>query len=187
MKSGIRAIETRFDNIMFRSRIEARWAMVFKQLGIRYIYEQERYEMFYNGVKFVYMPDFNLIDLNCFVEVKGKQPNGRERNVAWVLSKYTDCLVHIVFGQIPYPFIDDWYRYDFDTFTYDATFMRFGQHIPTKYALNQCSKCSRIEFVPNGDRALISCGCERINTNLPTRKIASAFMRARMERFDRKR
>lgn len=186
MTFAIKAVETKFDNIMFRSRLEARWAFLFKQLHLRYIYEPERFVMYYNNMRFIYMPDFYLIDLNCYVEVKGKEPNYRERSVAWVLSRRINCLVHIVSGQIPLPRIEWWHEYDFDTYTFDGSLSRYPNPLTTKYALNSCAKCGRIEFVPNGDRSLISCACEKKHTSNPSKRIATAFARARMERFDKR-
>lgn len=181
----IKPIETFYDGILFRSRLEARWTYVFKTLGLRYIYEYERYIMHYAGARFIYLPDFYMIDFDCFVEVKGKEPTQRERELAWVLSKTTHKLVHIVAGQVPYPYINEWDRFGFDTYTYDASLTRFAEHLPTKYALNSCVKCGRVEFVPNGDRSLLSCACEKKHTNHPTKRIGSAFGHARTMRFDR--
>lgn len=183
----IKAIETRYDNILFRSRIEARWAYLFKSLRLRYIYEPERFDMRYHGSRFIYMPDFYLIDLNCYVEVKGKKPNQREKNVAWVLSNSSGCLVHLVCGQMPFPYVKEWDRFDFISMTFDSNLTRFPHPSGVQYALNSCVKCGRVEFVPDGDRSLISCGHEVVSTSKPTRKIASAFIHARMERFDRRR
>lgn len=187
MLTSIKALETKYDGIMFRSRIEARWACLFKSLRLRYIYEPERFVMYYASKKYVYMPDFYMIDLNCYVEVKGKEPIPMEQAKAWVLSKTSGCLVHVVYGQIPYPHIDEWNRFNFGIWTYDASLTRYAAHLQTTYALNSCIKCGRIEFVPNGDRTLISCSCEKRHTSNPTKRIAVAFGNARMERFDRRR
>jgi len=62
----IKAIETRYAGYHFRSRLEARWAVFFDSLKIKYRYEPE-------GFKFgdeCYLPDFYLPDLNMFAEVK---------------------------------------------------------------------------------------------------------------------
>lgn len=62
----IQAIETRYAGYHFRSRLEARWAVFFDSLKIKYRYEPE-------GFKFggeCYLPDFYLPDLRMFAEVK---------------------------------------------------------------------------------------------------------------------
>lgn len=61
------AIETEYAGHLFRSRLEARWAVFFDQLGIRWQYEAQGYE--FAGYR--YLPDFLLPDDRCYVEVKG--------------------------------------------------------------------------------------------------------------------
>jgi len=73
--NGIKAIETRYAGCHFRSRLEARWAVFFDALGIRWEYEPQGYEIS-TGLDgrpeiFRYLPDFHLPDLNQLVEVKG--------------------------------------------------------------------------------------------------------------------
>lgn len=66
MKKKIKAIETEFDGIRFRSRLEARWAVYFKGIGFRYEYEPEGFDL--GGCW--YIPDFWLPDVNAWAEVK---------------------------------------------------------------------------------------------------------------------
>lgn len=63
----IKAIETVFDGYRFRSRLEARWAVFFKNAGIPYNYELEGFDLG-GGVK--YLPDFYLPNFDLHVEVK---------------------------------------------------------------------------------------------------------------------
>ena len=53
--------------MLFRSRLEARWAVFFDALGIRWLYEPEAFEL-PSGAR--YLPDFYLPDLKRWVEVK---------------------------------------------------------------------------------------------------------------------
>lgn len=55
----IKAIETQYAGITFRSRLEARWAVVFDKLGITWVYEHEGYETPFGK----YVPDFWLPDV----------------------------------------------------------------------------------------------------------------------------
>lgn len=71
----LRAIQTRYDGHYFRSRQEARFAVLLNQLGIRYRYEVEGYWISQTEK---YLPDFWLPDLQVFVEIKGKHPNDEE-------------------------------------------------------------------------------------------------------------
>lgn len=69
MTATIRAIETSYAGCRFRSRLEARWAVFFDALNIRWEYEPQG---FYVGlVGRAYLPDFYLVDHNLWVEVKG--------------------------------------------------------------------------------------------------------------------
>lgn len=65
-KTSIKAIETEYNGYLFRSRLEARWAVFFDTLGIRYHYELEGFDI--GGMK--YLPDFYLPQLECWAEVK---------------------------------------------------------------------------------------------------------------------
>jgi len=67
----IKAIETRYKSYRFRSRLEARWAVFFDALGIRYKYEEYGFES--NG--YSWLPDFYLPDTGTWVEVKGGIPS----------------------------------------------------------------------------------------------------------------
>jgi len=63
----IKAIETEYNGYRFRSRLEARWAVFFDVLGIKYEYESEGYEL---GDLGRYLPDFWLPDAKWHVEIK---------------------------------------------------------------------------------------------------------------------
>lgn len=54
---AIKAIETEYKGLLFRSRLEARWAMFFDNMGYKWEYEPEGY-ILEDGSK--YIPDFRL-------------------------------------------------------------------------------------------------------------------------------
>lgn len=72
----IRAIETRYAGCRFRSRLEAKWAVFFTALGIRWQYEPQgilvsnRLDNDWETRR-AYLPDFLLPDHGLWVEVKG--------------------------------------------------------------------------------------------------------------------
>jgi hypothetical protein len=82
----LKAIETRFDGYRFRSRLEARWAVFFKTLGVRYEYEKEGYDL---GAAGWYLPDFWLPDQKCWQEVKGQPATKEEMLKAAILAQAT--------------------------------------------------------------------------------------------------
>lgn len=60
-------IPTLYSGVKFRSRAEARWAMLFDALGIEWQYEAEGFQL----STCWYLPDFWLPRLTVFAEVKG--------------------------------------------------------------------------------------------------------------------
>jgi hypothetical protein len=73
---SLKPIQTNYNGYLFRSRLEARWAVFFDELGLEYLYETEGYE-FEDKTK--YLPDFYLPTVSTsasaigglWVEVKG--------------------------------------------------------------------------------------------------------------------
>ena len=65
----IKAINTLYKGNYFRSRTEARWAVYFDALGVRWEYEKEGYSL---GDGIHYLPDFWFPDDNMYGEVKGE-------------------------------------------------------------------------------------------------------------------
>lgn len=63
----IKPIETLYKGYRFRSRLEARWAVFFDAMKIRYEYEPEGYILSDGSC---YLPDFWLPDQKTFVEIK---------------------------------------------------------------------------------------------------------------------
>lgn len=53
----IKAIETRYKGYRFRSRLEARWAVFFDEMELRWEYEPEGFNLGNDGL---YLPDFRL-------------------------------------------------------------------------------------------------------------------------------
>jgi hypothetical protein len=66
---NIKPIETHYKGYRFRSRLEARWAVFFDALNIKWEYESEGFEHESWGVR--YLPDFRFIKTKTWVEVKG--------------------------------------------------------------------------------------------------------------------
>jgi hypothetical protein len=94
----ITVIPTLFDGILFRSRLEARWACFYKTLGINYSYEHEGYQ----GQNWIrYLPDFYIPHLDCFIEIKGNVPTIKEEEKARFLSDGTNKKCYIFYGSFP--------------------------------------------------------------------------------------
>ena len=101
---NIKPIETIYNGYRFRSRLEARWAVFFDAMKIKYRYETEGYVGIY-GEK--YLPDFYLPDINVFVEVKPnieklKKDSGKiSACIDFGASELSDTGL-LILGQIPF-------------------------------------------------------------------------------------
>ena len=101
----IKPIETIYNGYRFRSRLEARWAVFFDAMGIKYEYEPQGVE-FADGTK--YLPDFLLYVRHrsyteedewepVYAEVKGVMSENDLHKID-LLSGHHPV---IVFGQLP--------------------------------------------------------------------------------------
>ncbi|MBO4854121.1 MAG: hypothetical protein J5482_03110 [Oscillospiraceae bacterium] len=71
--SEFKAIDTEYKGYLFRSRLEARWAVFFDAIGLHWEYEPEGIVLS-DGTQ--YLPDFFLPDFHCYFEVKRKSIKG---------------------------------------------------------------------------------------------------------------
>ena len=65
-------IQTEYRGRLFRSRLEARWAVFFDNLKVRWEYEKEGFDL--DGTW--YLPDFYLPHLNKWIEIKPEPKEG---------------------------------------------------------------------------------------------------------------
>jgi hypothetical protein len=94
----IKAIPAKYQGITFRSRTEARWAVLFQALGVEWRYEHEGFQLPSGW----YVPDFWLPKVDwkgTWVEIKGAAPTGNERRLCAELADATDCGV-LLFGDV---------------------------------------------------------------------------------------
>lgn len=89
----ISAIDTHYKGYLFRSRLEARWAVFFDAMGIEWEYEPEGYNI--NGI--MYLPDFYLPSIETFAEVKphGLSDEEIEKVNALALESGKNCILLI--------------------------------------------------------------------------------------------
>ena len=96
---SIAALPSRFNGILFRSRLEARWAVFFDALGIQWLYEHEGFSLPERVVDDTmgrtrivparaYLPDFYLPDLECWVEIKPPLAS----DATWAAQEVVDSL-----------------------------------------------------------------------------------------------
>lgn len=119
----LKAIETKYKGYRFRSRLEARWAVFFDALGIRFEYEKEGFDLEDVGR---YLPDFWLPQVNMWAEVKPSTFTYNELKRCWALQEMTGHEIVLLDGP------PDFRSY----FTYN--------HLPTDYLMNAEGEISRI-------------------------------------------
>lgn len=95
-QAAVRPIQTEYRGHLFRSRLEARWAVFFDALGVEWRYEPEGYETPHGR----YLPDFWLPSIGLLVDVKPMcgWPDRRLEAVASHLNARATIL-----GPIPDP------------------------------------------------------------------------------------
>lgn len=93
---AVTAIPTRHAGVVFRSRLEARWAVFFSALGLRWLYEYEGYQLPSGW----YLPDFWLPDLATHIEIKPILPTEEEAGKCAELSVATEKRAILLYGEI---------------------------------------------------------------------------------------
>jgi hypothetical protein len=126
----VRPIPTRYAGCHFRSRLEARWAVFFDQLGIQWEYELEGFEVGPEHDRRNYLPDFWLPGENCWAEIKSGSPDFED-----IVKMHYGCIPDyglpgnkhgvrlLLLGSIPNPNVLDsvWHHtIVYNTYTHDC-------------------------------------------------------------------
>ena len=96
--STIRAIPVVYGGTLFRSTLEARWALVFDRCGFVWRYEPEAFALVEDRGRH-YLPDFSIEDKG-YVEIKPMEPSAREVKRCASLAKTTDDIVWLLYGEV---------------------------------------------------------------------------------------
>src|SRR5262245_38331467 len=91
----IRPIQTFFDGYRFRSRTEARFAVMWRALGWPYQFEMQGYVLEQGP----FLPDFYLSECAVFFEVKGTMPSDHEVGLCASLADERNSTVFLAVGQ----------------------------------------------------------------------------------------
>jgi len=162
---------TVYNGVTYRSRLEARWAVVFESFGWSYVYEPEGFE--HMGDK--YLPDFWVDELNAYLAVKPVCMNkGLRSGLAKDLARQSEM---IACGLLHY--------------TIEGAPL-IGRHriyvgkegIPAKIA--DCRGCDGISYVGEdewGSLTVECCDTDRRPETESSPRTQSAFESAMRERF----
>ena len=161
-------LRTEYNDFVFRSRLEARWAVFMDSLGVPYEYEPAGYVI--DGI--CYQPDFWLHDQDCFMEIKGPPPTVEEKRKAQALANGSEKRVALFWGQIEVP-------HETGMFFYIG-----WEDEPAKWC--QCPVCGKYGIEWNG-RGMRICWHEPENDHADTSQaepIMAAYRKARAARFE---
>ena len=172
----IKPIETEYKGFLFRSRLEARYAVFFDTLGVKWEYETEGYEI--DGIR--YLPDFWLPMVTCrndevsgvFVEVKPAirlTPVEENKITALGYFKPTFCF-HGLPGQHHEMFQDSAYEYNGDGWDNCMAFVH-------------CPNCNhvKVEFAEGNYMFCPKCSC---HADSETERLVNAYKSAKQARFE---
>ena len=176
----IKPIETTYQGYKFRSRLEARWAVFYDALGIRWEYEREGFDL--DGIW--YLPDFYLPTHNYWIEIKPDEPS-LESNEWRKIARLAAALNHEVFiaiGEVwkPYP-----YGLGDEIKNYHRPIRPNGT--PASHSWwYECLKCARLSLSVFGHGSSYPCDHNPINFEIQfsnTEKLRNAYLAARQFRF----
>lgn len=180
----IKPIETRYKGYRFRSRLEARWAIFFDALGLRWEYEKEGFFL-PSGKR--YLPDFYISGLGFF-EIK-PLPDDFHGGPVWAPDEspesefFTNNQAGGILYGTPGPVEDVEYN---EYCPYVGSVVNDGP-----YFFCECDECKVIGFAFDGRSARVDhapgCSCinDNKNYNTDSPRILAAASKARSARFER--
>ena len=179
-----RSLPTLYRGIQFRSRIEARWAVVFDFFDLQWEYEPEHYELPIGN----YLPDFWLQNQDCWVEIKGPHPTEMEEAKARGLARKSQKAVYIFCCGIPTIGPDGaptLFQCNGDLWAHGYRYNPDGSdEMGWMFGIKEC--CGAIGMVQDAQTPRIPCGCgvevEWDENYLRTFQIG--FLRGKRARWD---
>lgn len=188
----MKAIETQYKGYRFRSRLEARWAVFFDTLGVKWEYEKEGYNLDGEGY---YLPDFYLPNVSLrtiapqseqstgiWIEIKGVAANSQEKRLCWALAKHTQKPVLLCVGLPSNPNSAE-YNYDnFQQFAVDYL-ASGGEWWDNYMVFLQCINCHgvKVEYMEGNYYECEKC---KVVASDETPLLLKAFEAARSARFE---
>lgn len=163
----LKAIETRYKGYRFRSRLEARWAVFFDALGVKWEYEPEGYHL----PSGPYLPDFLLPEVDAWIEVK---PNTEIDPIANILiaelANATGRRAMIVKGLPMEDAPTDYSYYDPPGWQDGSAYWMHwaGDCADGAYIFCLCPDCGRVGIEFDGRGARVCKGeCQRNGKSIP--------------------
>jgi hypothetical protein len=133
----VKAIETTYNGYRFRSRLEARVAVLLDAARIKYVYEPEGF-VFDDGT--TYLPDLYLPDMYTFLECKGIM-SGKDEHKIELLAKETHKEI-VIFDSELNPLVGE---YVDDVSGYYPSEKKPGLVIQDAF-IGRCRLCKKVFF-----------------------------------------
>lgn len=193
----MKAIETMYNGYRFRSRLEARWAVFFDSMGIRYEYEPEGFEMELAGndgtITLRYLPDFYFPDFKLYGEVKpaghqGELSKDDVERMSWFVDYGGPLSNGLIFlGYIPSP--KNIWMFEYAILRWHGEGLEWGyveandDAVPIMNSFwNLGYYSAPFSFEDKADLVLTTTASMDKGTSLP--RITKALTRARQARFE---
>jgi hypothetical protein len=146
---------TWFDGELFRSGLEGRWRLFYREMDLVCDYEDEPVD--YDSESFA--PDFMLRFQGVWIIVKSTFPTNEEKAKARSLAGRSGNRVYFFYGAIPDPQEEDesWYTGSALAFFTDGT-------MEEAYWWCECPICHSAGIEFEGRAARLPCGCLRRNS-----------------------
>ena len=186
--STIKAIETTFNDVKYRSRNEARWGIFLGCLGIEFQYEPEGYEMRDGDKAIRYLPDFFIqkqtnFDKDLYLEIKPSSDD-------IIITKYDQSKVDAFSEHKAITILGSLKAYKDDLCSGDGStaWEKYGLHGPYGsdygYLFCQCVDCGCWGFEFNGRSARLDCCDENKKNQTDHKKYGSSYTPAIDMAFD---
>jgi hypothetical protein len=179
-------IETLFEGTLFRSRMEARWAVFMHAAQIPYVYEPEG---FYLDDGISYLPDFWIPCIESYLEIKPAYPTDKEKEKGSRLVGFTKHNLYFFFETPENPWTSSSYQ------TSDSALVcgwspGDDDYPPTPwwdmgYDWCECPHCHAIGIEYQGRADRIKCPCPKTGDRgvWDSPRLAKAYTRAMRYRF----
>jgi hypothetical protein len=167
----IAAIETVYNGVRFRSRLEARWAVFFDAVKTPWQYEPEAFHLPAESIvsdsfpdrdpverlgrDWNYLPDFWLPEVNAWFEVKGEAPRDDYRNMLHAFERLTERRLILAIGEMPYYDTNDADIWDRTAIPMQADRIGPNPLWDHPYEFCRCWKCGKLGFEFDGRSARI--------------------------------
>lgn len=146
----IRSKITKYGGVVFRSKEEARWAVFFDSLGVKYEYEPFYSEVETGCISVNYLPDFYLPKQEMFIEVKPGKPFGIENIKAAAWCKDVSEIVVLFNLNPPTDKLENGWLFFYPNISKVTMIMK-------SYWWGECPKCGHVDIAEYA--SITSCEC----------------------------